>query len=281
MSRSVNEMQPDELIICVAPHPGDREIDDFPGRINVPDEVVRSHNAGASIAHLHVRDHEGLQTTDTSLFRNHIQEIHGACKMIIEGSTGGTPTHTLEERSVAIDVPGIEMGSLNLGSINMAGSVYQNPMSDIRYYAAALKERSIKPFLIVFDLSMFHNAARIAAEGLLEGAQVYNLVFDIPDTLPYTPKTLDIFLGQLPEDAVWFLSRHHARGSKDFLYALERGGCVRVGFEDSPFLSTGARARSNAELIEEVVRSAESVGRKVVDPQRAREILGIRPSKQD
>jgi 3-keto-5-aminohexanoate cleavage enzyme len=152
-------------------------------------------------------------------------------------------------------------------------------MSDIRYYAAAFKERSIKPFLIVFDLSMFHNATRIAAEGLLVGTQVYNLVFDIPDTLPYSPKSLDIFLGQIPEDSVWFLSRHHAHGSRDFLYALEHGGCVRVGFEDSPFLSTGHRARSNAELVEEVVRSAESLGRKVVDSRRTREILGIHLTK--
>jgi 3-keto-5-aminohexanoate cleavage enzyme len=275
MSKFVNERQSDELILCVAPHPGDKEIDDFPMKINVPDEVIRSYNAGASIAHLHVRDDGGWQTTDTSLFRNQIEEIHAACSMTIEGSTGGTPAHTLEERSISINVSGIEMGSLNLGSVNMGGSVYQNPMSDIRYYAAALKERNVKPFLIVFDLSMFHNATRIRAEGLLEGTQVYNLVFDIPDTLPYSKKTLDIFLDQLPEDSVWFISRHHAHGSKDFLYALERGGCIRVGYEDGPFLSTGARARSNAELVEEVVRAAESVGRKVVDSRRAREILGI------
>ena len=275
MSEFANERQSDEVIICVAPHPGDKERGDFPMKIDVPDEVVRACNAGASIAHLHVRDREGLQTTDTSLFQHQIEEIHAACSMIVEGSTGGTPAHTLAERSVSINVPGIEMGSLNLGSVNMGGSVYLNPMSDIRYYATALKARNIKPFLIVFDLSMFHNASRIRGEGLLEGTQVYNLVFDIPDTLPYSPKTLDIFLDQLPEGAIWFISRHHAQGSKGFLYALERGGCIRVGFEDGPFLSTGDRARSNAELVEEIVRSAESAGRKVVDPQRAREIFGI------
>ena len=51
---------------------------------------------------------------------------------------------------------------------------------------------------------------------------------------------------------------------------------VRVGYEDGPFLSSGERARSNAELVEEVTRAARSVGREVVTPDRARMILGIK-----
>lgn len=267
----------DELIICVAPCPGENQTEKFPGKMDVAKEIIRSHGAGASIAHMHVRDESGRQTTDTVLFRGQIEEIHTACPMIIEGSTGGTPEHSLAERCISISVPGIEMGSLNLGSINMSGGVYQNPMSDIRYYATQLKSHKIKPSLCVFDLSMFHNASRLAEEDLLEGNHVYNFVFDIPDALPFSQKVLDIFLDQLPEKSVWFLTRHHAPGWRGFRAALERGGHVRVGYEDGPFLSTGKRARSNAELVEEVVKAAEATGRRVVEPPRAREILGIIP----
>jgi 3-keto-5-aminohexanoate cleavage enzyme len=58
--------------------------------------------------------------------------------------------------------------------------------------------------------------------------------------------------------------------------ALEKGGHVRVGYEDGPFLSSGKRARSNAELVEEVARAARSVGREVVAPDKARMIMGIK-----
>jgi 3-keto-5-aminohexanoate cleavage enzyme len=105
----------DELIICVAPYPGEKQEEKFPGKMDVADEVVRSYNAGASIAHLHVRDEHGLQTVDTRLFRRDIEKIHERCPIIIEGSTGGAPEHTLEERCVSFTVSGIEMGSLNLG----------------------------------------------------------------------------------------------------------------------------------------------------------------------
>jgi 3-keto-5-aminohexanoate cleavage enzyme len=61
--------------------------------------------------------------------------------------------------------------------------------------------------------------------------------------------------------------------------ALEKGGHVRVGYEDGPFLSSGKRAQSNAELVEEVAEAARDMGRKVVSQDRAREIMGMKPRK--
>ena len=58
---------------------------------------------------------------------------------------------------------------------------------------------------------------------------------------------------------------------------MELGGHVRLGFEDSPFLSNGKRARSNVELVEDAVEQAQKAGRKVVRADRAREIIGLRP----
>jgi len=265
----------DEMIICVAPYPGEKQEERFPGKMDVAQEVIRCHNAGASIAHLHVRDKNGLQTTDTRWFRADIEEIRATCPMIIEASTGGAPEHTLAERCVAFTAPGVEMGSLNMGSINMFGDVYKNPLPDVRFYAKELKQRHLKPFLICFDLSHFSGLVKLEQEQLVSAPYVSSLVFDIPDALPYRDHYLDIFLKELPANCVWFLARHHARGAPGFIKALEMGGHVRVGYEDGPFLSTGDRARSNAELVEDIVRTAERVGRKVVGPDRAREIIGL------
>lgn len=265
----------DELIICVAPHPGER-IGKNKNLIRIPEEVYQSYNEGASIAHLHVRDENGKQVVDPTLFRKQIREIHSLCPIIIEGSTGGTTENTLKERSISITVPGVELGSLNMGSINMNGGVYKNPFKEIKYYARRMKSRKIKPIFYIFDLSMFHNVLRIKEEVSFSFPEIYGFIFDIQDGLPFKKRYLDFFIKELPRGALWFLLRHHSRGWRDFREALERGGHVRVGFEDSPFLATGKKANSNAELVKEIVIAAKAIGRKVVDPERARKILGIR-----
>ncbi len=269
----------DELMICVAPYPGEKQDEKFPDKMDLPEEVVRCYHAGASIVHLHVRDEDGNQTTDPAVFRRDVEKIRSRCPIIIEGSTGGLPEHTLQERCVSFTISGIEMGSLNLGSVNLLGGVYQNPMSDIRFYAQELKKRGIKPFLCIFDLSMFCNAEKLEKEGLIEPPYAYNFVFDMPDSLPFSVKALDAFLDFLPKDSQWFLTRHHSKGWEGFRLALERSGHVRVGYEDGPFLSSGKRAQSNSELVEEVSKAALSLGRTVVSPDKARQILGI-PSRK-
>jgi 3-keto-5-aminohexanoate cleavage enzyme len=265
-----------DLIICVAPYPGEKQEEKFPGAMNVAQEVIDSYNAGASIAHLHVRDKDGLQTTDTGLFQRDIEKIHSHCPIIIEGSTGGAPEHTLEQRCVSFTVSGVEMGSLNLGSVNLWDGVYGNKMSDILFYATELKKRGLTPFLDCFDLSHFHCLPRLEREHCISSPYIFGLVFDIPNALPFQERYLEYFLRELPEQSLWFLVRHHARGVAGFAKALELGGHIRVGYEDGPFLSDGSRARSNVRLVEEVAEAAEKSGRKVVGPERARAILGIK-----
>ncbi len=267
----------EELIICVAPVPGEKQEEKFPGRLDTAGELVRSFEAGASIGHLHVRDERLLQTTDTNVFRREIERVHARCPLIIEGSTGGTPEHRMEERCVSFTVPGVEMGSLNMGSVNLWEGVYGNKIDDIRYYARELAGRNLKPFIDCFDLSHFSNIKTLEAEGLIAPPHVFGLVFDIPNALPYTDRRLDILLEEIPPGSVWFAARHHARGADGFRYVLEKGGHVRVGFEDGPFLSGGRRARSNAELVEDIVRAAERAGRRIVGPARARAIMGLEP----
>ena len=264
-----------EIIICVAPVPNKIQEEKLPGTMNVAQELLDCFNAGASIGHLHVRNEEGLQTSDTNVFQADIEKTHSACPIIIEGSTGGMPEHTLQERCVSFRVPGVEMGSLNMGSINFADGVYQNKIADILFYAGELKERNLVPFIACFDLSHFRNLQILEERQLVSIPYNFGMVFDIPSTLPYEDRYLEFFLGEIPKGSNWFLVRHHAKGSDGFHKAIELGGHVRVGNEDGPFLSNGRHAGSNAELVEEVARAAEKVGRHVVGPDRAREILGL------
>ncbi len=265
----------EELIICVAPYPSEKQTEKPSHEIDLVDEVTRCCNAGASIIHLHVRDEEGNQTADTRLFREQCSRIHSQCNVIIEGSTGGMPEHTLKQRCVSYTIPGVEMGSLNLGSINMYGGVFQNPVSDILFYARELKRANRKPFLDCFDLSHLHILEKLRQEDLLDSPYSIAFIFDFPDTLPFREKYLDVYLDAIPSDSIWFLTRYHSQGVSGYKRALELGGHVRVGFEDGPFLSDGRRASSNAELVAEVVKMAEQMGRRIVGPERARELMRL------
>ena len=57
--------------------------------------------------------------------------------------------------------------------------------------------------------------------------------------------------------------------------AISMGGHARVGWEDNPYLPDGTPAKTNAELVDVVVRLAESMGRSVASPDEARKIVGI------
>jgi len=266
-----------EIMICVAPVPGEKQEEKYPGQLDVPAELIRCEAAGAAIGHIHARDNNHLQSVDREPFVTHVRQVREACPMIIEGSTGGAPEHTLEQRCVTFTVPEVEMGSLNLGSINMFDGVYQNKYEDIVFYTRKLREGNIVPTMPIFDLSHLVNYQRLIEDGELESPHVFEFVFDVPNALPYSDRYLDLFVDHLPPDAIWFCVRHHQQGAADLRRVMELGGHVRVGFEDSPFLSNGQRARTNVELVEDAVREAERIGRKVVRADRARELIGIQP----
>ncbi len=266
-----------EIIICVAPVPGEKQEEKFPGKIDVPAEMIQCEAAGAAIGHLHARDENLLQSIDPALFQSHVREIREACPIIIEGSTGGAPEHTLDQRCVTFTVPEVEMGSLNLGSINMFDGVYQNRYEDICFYTRKLREAGIVPTMPIFDLSHIINYRRLVEDGELVPPYVFEFVFDVPYALPYSDKYLELFVDHLPPDAIWFCVRHHQKGGADLRKVIELGGQIRVGFEDSPFLSNGRRARNNIELVEDAVDQAQKMGRDVVRADRARKIMGVQP----
>jgi len=267
----------DELIINLAPVPGEKQEEKYPGRLDAAAEAIQCEAAGAAIVHLHARDENHLQSVDPTLFAWQVKQIRAACPMIIEGSTGGAPEHTLDQRCATFTVPEVELGSLNLGSINMFDGVYQNRYEDIRFYARKLQEHGITPIMPVFDLSHMINFQRLLENGEISRPYVFEFVFDVPNALPYTDRYLDLFVGHLPPEAIWFCVRHHQKGAADLCRVMDLGGHIRVGYEDSPFLSDGRRARTNVELVEDSVQQAEKAGFQPVRAERAREMIGLKP----
>ena len=267
-----------EIVIAVAPVPGEKQDEKFPGPLDVAAEVIGCEDAGAAIAHLHARDENLLQSIDPKFFTQQVRQIRDACTIIIEGSTGGAPEHTLDQRCATFTVPEVEMGSLNLGSVNMFDGVYQNRYEDICFYARKLREANITPIMPVFDLSHLINYQRLVDDGELARPHVFEFVFDVPYALPYSDRYLELFVDHLPAGAIWFCVRHHQKGAAALRRVMELGGHLRVGYEDSPFLSDGRRARTNVGLVTDAVDQAEKAGRRVVPAERARETIGLKPA---
>jgi 3-keto-5-aminohexanoate cleavage enzyme len=50
---------------------------------------------------------------------------------------------------------------------------------------------------------------------------------------------------------------------------------VRVGYEDSPYISPGELAKNNAILVEGIVKIAQGHARDIATPKEARAIIGL------
>ncbi len=248
----------------------------------ITEDVLNCYKAGACEVHLHTRDLKGEQTFELDVFRDTIRRIHEHSDMIIQGSTGGLSSLTLEERCVCLDVPEVEVASLNMGSVNFGETVYVNTLPDIRYWAKRLKETNTIPEMELFDLSMVETCSRLADEGVLERPLHYNFCVGPggSSNLAATGRNL-CFLTQLCESGTsWGITHDSMQDFSILACAIGMGAnAVRVGFEDSFYHAPGKLARTNAELVGKLVALIRAMGCEPATPDEARAMQGI-PLKQ-
>ena len=108
-------------------------------------QVIACAEEGVSLVHLHARDSKGELTTDLSNFSKTIELITNECSVIIEASTGGLSGLTPQERAVPLQNEKVELGSLNMGSLNFLDKVYINTVPDIQYWLQKMIKNNIKP----------------------------------------------------------------------------------------------------------------------------------------
>ena len=268
----------DKLLVAVAPCIPPYVAVDVPGLDLSPegiaDEVVRAYNAGANVVHLHVWDEQGQPTTELDAFERTISFIKEQCDIVIEGSTGGVNELSPAERSVSLQT-GIEMASLNPGSINYDKGVYINSPDDINYWVQEIHRRGIKPDIAIFEVGMIANSLALAEKGWIEPPFLFSFVLGQQGALPATPKNLLFLSETIPSGSYWCVVGHGGHDLQMSALAMNMGGHVRAGFEDNPYYRPGELAKSNAQLIERLVRLANEVGRNIATPTKAREMLRL------
>ncbi len=244
----------------------------------ITDDVLRCYKAGACEVHLHTRNLKGEPTFELDVFRDTIHRIHEQSDMIIQGSTGGLSSLSLAERCVSLNVPEVEVASLNMGSVNFGESVYINTLPDIRYWAKRMKETGVVPEMELFDLSMVETCTRLADEGVLRRPLNYNFCVGPggSSNLSATGRNL-VFLNELREPGTtWGITHDSMQDFQMLACAIAMGAnAVRIGFEDSFYYQPGKVAHSNAELVERLVQLIRDMGCEPATPAEARQMQGI------
>ena len=268
-----------KLVITVAPLAQTYydDVDFFPTPKRLAQEIYECWLAGASVVHLHVIDEHGNATVDTSSFQETVQMIRAKCDIIIQGSTGGVSDLTRDERSVSLEVPGVEMGSLNMGSCNVGEQAYINTPGDVEFWARKMRRNNVVPEMTFFEPGMMTMIERLLDKGFVEHPLVVNLALGFPGTLPATVDNIVFMARQLPKDTVWMLTPHHAMDFSLHALSVAFGGNVRVGFEDSMYLGPDKKASNNVELVTKARDLIEQLGRQVATPAETRQMYGIAP----
>src|SRR2546430_7925231 len=101
----------------------------------IAEAAIGAAKAGAAIVHLHARDpKDGRPTQDPELFRQFARKIKAQSEVVINFTTGGAPTMSIEERLQPTLRLKPEVASLNMGSMNSC--LYERSAGDTAFKEA-------------------------------------------------------------------------------------------------------------------------------------------------
>ncbi|WP_353475775.1 3-keto-5-aminohexanoate cleavage protein (plasmid) [Salipiger sp. H15] len=235
--------------------------------------------AGARIAHCHVRDDEGKPTSDPERFAALKEGIETHCPgMIVQLSTGGRSGAGKTRGGMLPLRP--DMASLSVGSNNFPTRVYENPPDLVEWLASEMRTYGIKPEIEAFDLSHIYQAKAMADRGELVGTPYVQFVMGVKNSMPAVKRVFDYYVETVKvlfgEDAPWCaagIGRHQIELNE---WAAAAGGHLRTGLEDNIRIDRDTLAPSNAALVRRAAEVALKHGRSIATPAEARALLGLR-----
>lgn len=249
----------------------------------IVDDVYDCWQAGAAIAHLHMRDDEGNGTMDTAKFRETLallKEQHPDCDIVLNLTTSGDIFADDEIRQAHVRELRPEMASYDCGSMNWLHSgLFINSPKFLEELGRNFQEWGVKPEIEAFDPGMIANAAYYLKKGVLKAPLHFQMCMGCANGIPGSVKNL-VFMKEtmdtLCPGSTWscFGVGHCAM---EILYAaVAMGGHIRVGMEDNVMYAKGVLAESNRQFVERAARVIREFGNEVATPDDAREILGLK-----
>ena len=237
--------------------------------------------AGASIAHCHVRDDEGRPTSDPDRFAVLKEGLEKHCPgLIVQLSTGGRSGAGQARGGMLPLAP--DMASLSVGSNNFPTRVYENPPDLVDWLASEMVKYGVKPEIEAFDLSHILKAHQMWTAGQIADRPYVQFVMGVKNAMPADREVFDYYIYTVKrlfgDDAPWCAA---GIGPNQIVlndWAISSGGHARTGLEDNVRLDRDRLAPSNAALVKRAAELCEKYGRPVATWQQARQILGLRPA---
>ncbi|HTT37924.1 MAG TPA: 3-keto-5-aminohexanoate cleavage protein [Burkholderiales bacterium] len=271
----------------------------------IADGAIGAAKAGAAIVHLHARvPSDGRPTQDPEVFKQFLPKIKAATDVVINLTTGGAPTMSVEERlqpalRLKPEVASLNMGSMNFGLYEMLGRykefkhewekpylagsderIFKNTFKDIAFILQSCSGNDTRFEIECYDIGHLYTAAHFLDRGLVKPPLFIQSVFGIrggigphPEDVLHMKRTADRLFG---DDYQWSVL---GAGRNQMYIATQSavmGGNVRVGLEDSLWIGKGELAKSNAEQVAKIRRILEELGLQVATPEDARQILKLK-----
>jgi uncharacterized protein (DUF849 family) len=271
----------------------------------IAEGAIGAAKAGAAIVHLHARmPADGRPTQDPEMFKQFLPKIKAATDVVINITTGGAPTMSVEERlhpalKLKPEVASLNMGSMNFGLYEMiprykewkhewelpylAGSderIFKNTFKDIAFILQSCSGNDTRFEIECYDIGHLYTASHFLDRGLVKPPLFIQSVFCIrggigphPEDVLHMKRTADRLFGDQYQWSV-------LGGGRNQMYIATQsavmGGNVRVGLEDSLWIGKGQLAKSNAEQVSKIRRILEELGLQVATPDEARQILKLK-----
>jgi len=272
----------------------------------IAEQAIAAAEAGAAVLHLHARDpKDGRPTPDPDVFMQFLPRIRQACNAVINITTGGGITMSLNDRLAAALRASPEMSSLNMGSMNFAlhplaerykkwkhaweepylresdDYIFRNTFRDIETIYRNLGEAHRTKFEHeCYDVGHLYNLAHCLDRGLFKPPIFLQLIFGILggigsdiDNLLFMKRTADRLFG---DQYVWSVLAAGRAQIPFATMAVMLGGNVRVGLEDNLYIARGKLAESNAQEVAKICRIIEELGYEIASPDDARSTLGLK-----
>lgn len=272
------------------------------------EEAQRVYEAGAAVAHVHVRDPEtGMPNADQAIYRKIAEEVKRRCDIVLCFTTGGKLGESVENRVRVASNLRPELTSLNAGSLNFAlfhitGNVgewkyewekpylegtedfiFPNTFKTMRQYLEIIYANGAKPEFEIYDVGMINNLAFFVNKGIARRPVYLQFVMGILGGIPATLENLLFLVNTARSQIGEFEFSVCAAGRNQIpmcTSSLILGGHARVGLEDSLYLEKGVLARSSADQVGKIVRIARELGIEPASPGEARQILGLKGMDQ-
>ena len=292
-------MNNEVIVTCAVTGAGDTlgkhpEVPVTPEQIS--NAAIAAAKAGASVAHIHVRDPEtGLGSRDTNLFKEVVERIRDSETDVVINLTAGmggdwipseedpsmpgpgTDMIGPEERLAHVKEIHPEICSLDCGTMNFGNGneIYISPPGYLREMASMIQEWGVKPELEVFELGQIRFAKQMIKEGLINEPPMFQICLGIPWGAEQTVDSMKVMKDELPTNASWASFGIGRMQMPMAAAAVAMGGNVRVGLEDNLYLEKGVLA-SNDQLVTRVIEIIQRMGSRVLSPQETRDKLKLK-----